>query len=207
MPPDHYDVFLSYHWRDHAKVEALAQRLRAQNVQVFLDRWYLTPGQSWPKELEATLARCRAVAVCIGQGEMGPWQQREKYLALERQVAAERCGQCFPVIPVLLPGAEPPLGFLSQLTWVDFRERSDAPVLLTTLVGAIHGQPPGPDAQETVRHTLARSAPTGACSISARKTHPSFSVVQRPSNSLSAPFKATALSRSLGLRAAGSPPS
>ena len=113
MPPDQFDVFLSYHWRDHAQVEALARRLREQKLSVFLDRWYLTPGQSWPKELEATLARCRAVAVCIGQGEMGPWQQREQYLALERQVAAERRGQNFPVIPVLLPGAEPPLGALA----------------------------------------------------------------------------------------------
>jgi len=159
MPLEQFDVFLSYHWRDHAQVEALAQRLRAQNVQVFLDRWYLTPGQSWPKALEAALAHCRAVAVCIGQGEMGPWQQREQYLALERQVAAGRRGQSFPVIPVLLPGAEPPLGFLSQNTWVDFRARVDDPVLLNTLVRAVHGEPPGPDAQETVRHTLATICP------------------------------------------------
>ena len=130
MPTNHFDVFLSYHWRDRAQVEALAKWLREQNLTVFLDRWYLTPGQSWPKELEATLARCRAVVVCIGQGEMGPWQQREHYLAIERQVAAESQKQTFPVIPVLLPGAEPPLGFLSQLTWVDFRARVDDPVLL-----------------------------------------------------------------------------
>jgi hypothetical protein len=153
------DVFLSYHWRDHAQVEALARRLCEQNLTVFLDRWYLTPGQSWPKALEATLAHCRAVAVCIGQGEMGPWQQREQYLALERQVAAERRGQIFPVIPVLLPGAEPPLGFLSQNTWVDFRARVDDPGLLHTLVNAIHGKPPGPDAQKTVRETLATICP------------------------------------------------
>jgi hypothetical protein len=133
----HFDVFLSYHWRDHAHVEALAKRLREQNLTVFLDRWYLTSGQSWPKELETTLACCRAVAVCIGQGEMGPWQQREQYLALERQVDAERRGHIFPVIPVLLPGAEPPLGFLSQNTWVDFRARVDDPILLNTLINAI----------------------------------------------------------------------
>jgi len=30
----------------------------------------------------------------------------------------------FPVIPVLLPGCEPPLGFLGQLTWVDFRSQA-----------------------------------------------------------------------------------
>mgnify|MGYP001271240459 CR=1 FL=1 len=154
-----FDVFLSYHWRDHVQVEALAHRLREQNLTVFLDRWYLTPGQSWPKKLETELARCRAVAVCIGQGDMGPWQQRERDLALERQVAAERQSQTFPVIPVLLPGAEPPLGFLSQLTWVDFRACVDDPLLLNTLVNAIHGKPPGPDAQETVRNTLATICP------------------------------------------------
>jgi formylglycine-generating enzyme required for sulfatase activity/energy-coupling factor transporter ATP-binding protein EcfA2 len=159
MPTNHFDVFLSYHWRDHAQVEALARRLREQHLTVFLDRWYLTPGQSWPKKLEMELARCRAVAVCIGQGEMGPWQQRERDLAIERQVAAERQDQTFPVIPVLLPGAEPPLGFLSQNTWVDFRAHVDDPVLLHTLVNAIHGQPPGPDAQEAVRETFATICP------------------------------------------------
>ena len=157
--PTSFDVFPSYHWRDHAQVEALARQLREQNLTVFLDRWYLTPGQSWLRALEATLTNCRAVAVCLGQGEMGPWQQREQYLALERQVAAERQGQQFPVIPILLPGAEPPLGFLSQHTWVDFRERVDDPVLLHTLVNAIHGRPPGPDALETVRNTLAALCP------------------------------------------------
>jgi hypothetical protein len=42
--PNRFDVFLSYHWRDHAQVESLAHRLREQGLQVFLDRWYLTPG-------------------------------------------------------------------------------------------------------------------------------------------------------------------
>lgn len=157
--PNDFDVFLSYHWRDHAQVEGFARRLHEQGLQVFFDRWYLTPGQSWPNALEATLAQCRVVVVCIGQGEMGPWQQREKNLALERQVSAERQGQHFPVIPVLLPGAEPPLGFLSQLTWVDLRARFDDPVLLTTLVRAVHGEPPGPDAQATVRERLATICP------------------------------------------------
>ena len=157
--PDDVDVFLSYHWRDHAQVEALARRLREEKLTVFLDRWYLTPGQSWPKALESTIAQCRAMAVCIGQGEMGSWQQREQYLALERQVDAERRGQRFPVIPILLPGAAPPLGFLSQLTWVDFRARVDDPVLLDILVRAVHGEPPGPDAQDRVRDTLATICP------------------------------------------------
>jgi len=59
--------------------------------------------------------------VCVGSGEMGPWQQREVNMALERQ-ARERE---FPVIPVLLPGADPILGFVSQNTWIDLRAKPD----------------------------------------------------------------------------------
>jgi hypothetical protein len=53
---------------------------------------------------------------------MGPWQQREVNMALERQ-ARERE---FPVTPVLLlPGADPILGFLSQNTSIDLRAKPD----------------------------------------------------------------------------------
>jgi len=157
--PVHFDVFLSYHWRDHAQVEALARRLREQGLQVFLDRWYLTPGQSWLEALETMLGQCRAVAVCLGPGDMGPWQQREQYLALQRQVTATKQGQTFPVIPVLLPGAEPPLGFLSQQTWVDLRTRPDDPVLLTILHKAVQGEPPGPEVQVAVQETRSTICP------------------------------------------------
>lgn len=159
MPQVSFDVFLSYDWRDHADVEALAQRLREHGLKVFFDRWYLTPGQSWPKTLDASLADCRAVAICIGPRETGLWQQREQHLALDRQRAAERRGHTFPIIPVLLPGAEPPLGFLGQNTWVDFRARVNDPIMLNRLVNTIHGQPPGPDTQEMIRQTLATICP------------------------------------------------
>jgi hypothetical protein len=118
--PQNYHVFLSYHWRDHAHVEAIARALREEaKLNVFLDRWYLAPGKPWPQELERVLATCGAVAVCIGPGEMGPWQQREMNFALERQARDAD----FPVIPVLMPQSEPVLGFLRQNTWVDLRQR------------------------------------------------------------------------------------
>jgi hypothetical protein len=153
-----FDVFLSYHWRDHAPVESLAQRLRGAGLRVFLDRWYLVPGTNWLSALEKTLARCTSVAVCIG-AEMGPWQQREQYSALERQVAEERRGAQFPVIPVLLPGAESPLGFLTQNTWVDFRTGADDPIRFAVLAKAIRGEPPGPDAQSIAQQALSEVCP------------------------------------------------
>jgi tetratricopeptide (TPR) repeat protein len=153
-----FDAFLSYNWRDHDQVEALAQRLRSAGVNVFLDRWYLAPGTNWLKALEATLDSSKAVVVCIG-AEMGPWQLREQYSALERQADEERRGKVFPVIPVLLPGSEPPLGFLRQNTWVDLRSRMDDSEGVRLLAKAVRGEPPGPDAQSVIQATLARVCP------------------------------------------------
>jgi hypothetical protein len=76
-------------------------------------------------------------------------------------VALERQGReaAFPVIPVLLQGAEPALGFLRQNTWVDLRAAPDDPVHLGILAAGIRGEPPGPDARERVARTLATVCP------------------------------------------------
>ena len=39
-----YDVFFSYHTRDHAAVERVARLLHDRGIRVFLDRWYLARG-------------------------------------------------------------------------------------------------------------------------------------------------------------------
>jgi len=150
---DRYDVFLSYHWRDHERVETLARSLRDKDLSVFLDRWYLVPGRPWPQALEQVLRACRAVAVCVGPGEMGPWQQREVNLALERQSA----DPSFPVIPILLKDADPVLGFLRQNTWVDLRDED--PAMLEIIALAIRGEPPGSALQERINATLAAICP------------------------------------------------
>jgi len=134
------DVFLSYHWRDRERIEVIAEVLSAEyKLSVFLDRWYLVPGQPWPQALENAMKSCRAAVVCVGAGEMGPWQIREMNLALERQ--AREPG--FPVIPVLLPGADPSLGFLTQNTWIDLRAAPVDRNALSSLSAAIRRESPG----------------------------------------------------------------
>lgn len=145
-----YDLFLSYNSQDHALVTALAKELEARHTKVFLDRWHLIPGQPWPQRLRNVLASCKAVAVCVGPHEMGPWQQREMYFALERQVREPD----FPVIPVLLPDANPPLDFLSQNTWVDIRGGLDNPMALAILQAAIHGETLDPAQAERVKELI-----------------------------------------------------
>lgn len=152
---DIYDVFLSYHWRDQREVKALAEQLQARGATVFLDRWYLTPGKAWPQELERALSTCRAVAVCLGPSEMGPWQQRERNFALDRQAKDPH----FPLIPILLPGADPALSFLSQNTWIDLRAGVAQPLLIAMLLRALRGEPPGPELQKRLKETLTHISP------------------------------------------------
>jgi hypothetical protein len=134
-----FDVFFSYQRRDHGPVEAVARTLTKRGMRVFLDRWYLTPGQPWPQALERTLASCDSVAVFLGADGLGPWQQRERDLALDRQ--GREPG--FPVIPVLLTRADPALGFLKLNTWVDLSANVADEAALEILCAAIRRQPPG----------------------------------------------------------------
>jgi sugar lactone lactonase YvrE len=150
-----FDVFFSYSTRDHAAVERIARELTERGIRVFLDRWYLTPGQPWPQALEQKLAACGAVAVFIGSDGLGPWQQRERDLALDRQ----GCEAGFPVIPVLLTRADPGLGFLKLNTWVDLSAGVNDPEALATLTAAIRREPPGPRGLERIAAVRAAVCP------------------------------------------------
>jgi hypothetical protein len=138
-----YDVFLSYNSADHGVVEDIARKLRDEGLEPFLDRWYLAPGARWRSKLEDTLNSCKAVAIFVGPGEMGSWQQREVDVALDLQSRSPN----LPVIPVLLARCEPPLGFLRQLTWVDLRTQTRE-LGIVILAKAARGEAPVPDLQK-----------------------------------------------------------
>ena len=133
------EIFLSYNRRDAADCERLATGLQGRGLRPFKDDWYLKPGDHWPSVLERRLADCKAVAVLIGANGLGPWQQREVYAAIERQVKDQgRSG--FRVIPVVLKGGESHagVGFLAQNVWVE----ADDPRALDLIMGALNGTPP-----------------------------------------------------------------
>ncbi len=135
-------VFLSYNRRDNPEVERLAIALRGRGLNVFKDDWYLSSGDHWPSALERRLADCSAVAVVIGPNGLGPWQQREVYAAIDREVREHAAGRSeFRVIPVLLAEASRTyagLGFLSQNVWVEAWD----PRAADLIVGAVHGKAP-----------------------------------------------------------------
>ena len=130
------DVFLSYNRLDHDDVDAFCAQLRARGIHAFLDRDSLTPGLPWPQALESALISARAVAVFLGPNGLGGWQQREMWFALDLQEAARKAARIYPVIPVLLKGADPAPSFLMTNTAIDLRSGESIDLLLKMLGGA-----------------------------------------------------------------------
>ncbi|MEJ2328222.1 MAG: toll/interleukin-1 receptor domain-containing protein [Chromatiaceae bacterium] len=164
-----YDVFLSYSSADHASVEPIAAALTERGLRVFLDRWELVPGRSWPEALEQYIASCRSVAVVLGASGMGTWQQREQLLALNRQAR----DSSFGVIPVLLPGADPALGFLALNTWIDLRAGVGDSATLDLLAAAVRGEAPA-TLLERSRRTCADVCPYRGLEVFREEDAPFF---------------------------------
>ncbi len=140
-----YDVFLSHCSPDKPMVERLAEKLVEEaQLNPFLDRWHLIPGEPWQESLEQALNRSRCVAVFAGPSGVNSWENEEMRAALSRRVQESH----FRVIPVLLPGADQEArdklpSFLLRFTWVDFSANIDDPVAFSRLVAGIRGQAPG----------------------------------------------------------------
>lgn len=152
---EQFDVFLSYRWQDYDAIKILADKLKAQNLKVYHDRWYLNPKESWPRELERLLASCNSAAICMGRGEMGNWQLREVQCALaHKRTVAE-----FPIIPILLPGAEPALSLLEFKHWIDLRQGIEQSSWLTVLAAIIRRRPLAQNFLDKIKETSDRLNP------------------------------------------------
>jgi hypothetical protein len=115
----HFDVFLSHNSKDKPAVRELGRALGHCGVKVWLDENELVPGENWQNGLVSGILRSIAVAVCIGQVGIGPWEDEEMQASLAIAVREKR-----RIIPVMLPNApdKPDLSlFLANRTWVDLR--------------------------------------------------------------------------------------
>jgi hypothetical protein len=138
-----FDVFISYARVDGRHAADIDSVLRARGLTSFFDRRSLSPGLPWVRGLEKALNAAKAAIILIGPRGLGNTQQYEHELALVRQTH----DPSFPIVPVILPGAETdrPFDFLQILTWIDFShvaKVSDAPAELDRLVAAAQGGQP-----------------------------------------------------------------
>lgn len=134
-------LFLSYNSAEREVVLQISKLLEARGIPSFLDQDQQA-GLPWPEALEQALTGAKAVAVFLGGAGFGVWQRRELWFALDRQAHAKKVGASFPVIPVLLPGADPTGGFLFLNTWIDLRRDPTDPEGLGRLARAVAGAAP-----------------------------------------------------------------
>jgi WD40 repeat protein len=145
--PHVFDVFLSHNSKEKSAVERIAEKLKREAVEPWLDKWCLTPGGDWQDELAEGLRRSTSCAVFIGPEGIGDWARLEFKLATDR-MAKDRN---FRVFLVLLPDLPEPFDtsslppFLSTRTWVDMRRGVGDPRALQTFINAVKGIAPGPE--------------------------------------------------------------
>ncbi|MDQ4068412.1 MAG: TIR domain-containing protein, partial [Actinomycetota bacterium] len=139
MADGSYDVFLSYNRADEDIVHRVAEQLRRERIEPWLDKWMLTPGRSWHEEIADALSRASTCAVMVGPAGLGDWAREELAVAHDRAAKDPN----FRLFLVLLPGApevtDPRLAFLRTRTWVDLRNGVADPDGLQDLVLAITG--------------------------------------------------------------------
>ena len=196
-----YDVFLSYNSRDHQAVERVGRWLKDHGLTCFMDRWYLVPGTSWPSALEQALKQSKAVAVFLGPGEMGRWQQREHHLALDRQAVVRHSRRPRPAAG-LRPAAGVPLAQHLGRPAGPARRRAAAE-------RAGRGRPRPRPGRARAREPGRRSRPSArsaACSPTARRTPPSSSADRTTRTSSSRPSRVIRSWPSWGPPAAASRP-
>lgn len=122
-----FDVFLCHNSKDKSEVISIANKLKINNIHVWLDQWEVRPGQLWQKVLENQIKNIKSVAVFIGENGIGPWQD-EEIMAFLSQFAARNC----IIIPAILASCrkrQPDLPlFLTSRHSVDFRIIDPDPV-------------------------------------------------------------------------------
>jgi len=132
-----FDVFLSHNSKDKPWVKKLKGSLEVYGLKVWLDQDEIRPGDLFAKALERGIAESRAVAVIISpQSMISNWVEAEYYRALT--LATNNQTQ---LIPVMYKLAEIP-GFLTDRSWVDFRNEAEYSQSVENLVWGITGEKP-----------------------------------------------------------------
>src|SRR5437660_9562402 len=113
-------VFLSYTTPDRARVLALADRLEATGIRVWVDRRDLVGGSTWDASIVDAIRDCTVFALtCSARSLVSPNVQQEVRLAWEEQR---------PILPLLLEPVPIPRELrypLAGRQWVELLERPE----------------------------------------------------------------------------------
>jgi len=129
---DKPDLFLSHSSRDKTAATQLALTLNSCGIDVWLDDWELSVGQSLTDEISRAMSESRFIAILITENyNRSVWTKTEYKKALARERAEQRT----VMLPIIVGAAEIP-DFLEDKIYVDLRIDYYAGII--RLVGMIH---------------------------------------------------------------------
>ncbi len=115
-------IFISYSHQDRKFVDRLALQLVQNKVNVWLDRWELSVGDSLLSKVQDAITGASALLVVLSQASVGSaWVQKEINSGLLRELEERRV----IVLPVLIEDCQIPV-FLREKVYADFRSDFDA---------------------------------------------------------------------------------
>ena len=114
-------VFLCYSHTDNDAVQALCSRLKKDDIEIWLDKEKLLPGQDWKYEIRSAILKSNIVIVCLSRhfNKQRGYRHEELKIALEK-AASLPDGEIF-IIPARLENCDTP-DLLRQLHRVDLFE-------------------------------------------------------------------------------------
>ncbi len=134
-----FDVFLAHNSQDKPQVRAIATKLKERGLKYWIDEEQIPPGRSFQDVIQQAIPNVKSVAICIGTGGLGKWQEAVEL----RPFISQFVHSGIPVIPVLLPGVkEIPerLFFLKEFNWVNFANGIEDIKALDNLEWGITGE-------------------------------------------------------------------
>ncbi|MDY6899046.1 MAG: TIR domain-containing protein, partial [Cyanobacteriota bacterium] len=134
-----FDVFLAHNSKDKSEIEKIAESLKNQGLNPWLDKEQIPPGSWFQEVIQQAIGQVKSAAICIGPNGLGRWQQ------IELRTFTSRCLEAkIPVIPVMLPGIKEipsEYFFLRELNGVFF-DSIDDDKALDNLIWGITGRRP-----------------------------------------------------------------
>ncbi len=114
-------IFISYSHKDKAFVDKLATQLVSRNVNIWLDRWELSVGDSLVERIQDAVDGASALLVVLSKSSTASeWCKKELSAGLLRELEEKRV----VVMPVMLEDCEVPV-FARGKMFADFRTDFD----------------------------------------------------------------------------------
>lgn len=152
MEQPKFDVFLAHNSLDKPEVIKIAQYLKKNGLNPWLDKEQILAGDNIQKVVFQGISQSKVGAFFISQNGLGTFQENLELGAIIHVFLKKNNAKGFRVIPILLPGINDipeEFYYLSQWAWIKFTSSNDEEAL-ENLIRGIRGRSAGVQEQPVI---------------------------------------------------------